>query len=136
MKSKSVAITALVLAVIGLLATVAVFAFQTAINKLGSGEAAAFGSLAVCLVGCVLGWINFKSPEGKVAAILGTLLVVFYVSLLFVPPDRLEKPRRSRKSRTATQQVIKDRREVSPQRHSELPPSDAENGNERRTPNP
>ena len=81
MKSNAVGIAGVVLVLLGLAATVCVFAFQDQIRKLDwiDREAAALGSMAICLVGCVLGWVTFRNPAGRVAAILGTLLVAFYV---------------------------------------------------------
>ena len=38
----------------------------------------AFVTPAICLVGCVLGWCSFKTRPGFAAAVVGTLLVIFY----------------------------------------------------------
>jgi hypothetical protein len=38
----------------------------------------AFVTPAICLVGSVLGWCSFKTRTGFAAAVVGTLLVIFY----------------------------------------------------------
>jgi hypothetical protein len=78
MKSRVLAIVGLVLVILGLLATVAVFAFVQTIREWGDPDNFALGAAVVCLVGCALGWASFKTTEGKAAAIIGSLLVLFF----------------------------------------------------------
>jgi len=80
MNNSAASISALVLVLLGLVATVCVFAFASGIREVDwlDREAAATGVMAICLVGSVLGWIAVKTSAGRVAAVLGTLLMVFY----------------------------------------------------------
>lgn len=81
MRNQALAVVALVVVLLGLLATISLFAFEDGIRKIDwiNMEAAALGSGLICLVGCVLGWASFKAGAGKAAAILGSLLVIFFV---------------------------------------------------------
>ncbi len=81
MNSKLISVSAFVLVLLGLIATLCVFAFQDGIREIKwiDAEAAALGSMIICLVGAVLGWVSCKTSTGKVAGILGTLIVAFYL---------------------------------------------------------
>lgn len=87
---KTVSIFAMVLILLGLIATIGLFAFQEGLQRAGCDmEAAALGVLAACLVACVMGFVSFREPAGKIAAILGALLVAFFVfQFLHVVPDQ------------------------------------------------
>jgi len=80
MKNQAIAISGLVLVVLGIVATVCLFAFEDGIRRLDwvNIEAAALGTGVICLVGGILGWLSVKTSTGKVAAILGSLLVLFF----------------------------------------------------------
>lgn len=81
MNNKFVGASGLVLVLLGLITIVCVFALQDGIQNLDwiDAEAAALGSMVICVVGCILGWVSFRTSTGKVAAVLGTLLLAFYV---------------------------------------------------------
>ncbi|MCE5278187.1 MAG: hypothetical protein ABFD92_04430 [Planctomycetaceae bacterium] len=87
---KTVSIFAMVLILLGLITTIGLFAFRDGLQHAGCDmEAAALGVLAVCLVACVMGFVSFREPSGKIAAILGALLVAFFVfQFLYVAPDQ------------------------------------------------
>ena len=85
MNNKVVAVSGLVLVLLGLIAIACVSALQDGIQKLDwiDAEAAALGSMVICAVGCLLGWVSFRTSTGKVAAVLGTLLLALFVFQLF-----------------------------------------------------
>ena len=91
MNNKFVGASGLVLVLLGLIAIVCVFALQ-GVDWIDA-EAAALGAMVLCVVGCVLGWVSFRTSTGKVAAVLGTLLLAFYVVQVLPvsppPPDHL-----------------------------------------------
>ena len=91
---KAVGLTALILVLVGLLLTIFTFAFHTALTQWGvDAEVLALGSLAVCAIGGLLGWLSFRTSPGKIAAILGSGLLLFYLAVLFHtgrPTERLE----------------------------------------------
>ena len=94
MKSNVIGITGMVLVLLGLIATACIYAFLPGIDKLDwlDAEAAAGGSMVICLLGCVLGWIAFKTSAGRVAAIVGTLLIAFYVFQLLRSSEGAPEP--------------------------------------------
>jgi len=104
MNNRLVGASGFVLVLLGLIAMVCVFVFQDGIQTLNwiDAEAAARGSMILCFVGAVLGWVSFKTSTGKVAGILGSLIVAFYVMLLMQGtepspgplPERLAVPHR------------------------------------------
>jgi len=80
---RTVGLTALILVLVGLLLTIFVFACHNALTKWGvDAEALAWGSLAVCAIGCLVGWFSFRTSHGKIAAIVGSGLVFFYLAML------------------------------------------------------
>ncbi|HUT59306.1 MAG TPA: hypothetical protein VNA25_15765 [Phycisphaerae bacterium] len=93
MKNHALAVSGLVLVLLGLLATISLFVFEPGIRKLDwiDLEAAAVGSAVICLVGCALGWASFKTGTGKAAAILGSLLVLFF-AYQFLRSDARSQP--------------------------------------------
>ncbi|MCE5326851.1 MAG: hypothetical protein LLG01_10585 [Planctomycetaceae bacterium] len=76
---KTVSIAALILVLLGLAATIGLFAFEEGLKHAGCNlDVAALGVLVVCLVACIMGFVSLREPAGKVAAILGALLVGFF----------------------------------------------------------
>ena len=93
MNNRVVSVSSLILVLVGLVATVCLFAFQYSLRKAGCNmEAAAGGTMILCLVGCILGWICFKSAEGKVSAILGTIMVLFFLAVLLYTSGESRQP--------------------------------------------
>ncbi len=92
MNNTFVAVAGFALVLLGLIATVCVFAFQDGIQELEwiDAEAAALGSMVICLAGTILGWICFRNSTGVIAGVLGSLLLAFYVFQLFRVSDTLE----------------------------------------------
>ena len=80
MKNQAIGVSALVLVLLGLVATVCLFAFEEGIRRLEwiDLEMAALGTAIICVVGCALGWVSVKIGAGRAAAILGSLLVLFF----------------------------------------------------------
>ncbi len=78
MKNRVLGTTGLVLVLLGLIATICVFAFERTIRDWGDPEVLALGTAIICLAGCVLGWASFKTAEGKAAAVIGSVLVLFF----------------------------------------------------------
>jgi|GEM_PF-6103506 len=85
MKNKLFGVLGLVMVLFALLATVTMFAFIDGIQKADwiDAEAAVLGAAIICLVGAVLGWVSFRTSAGKLAGILGTMLIALYVFQLF-----------------------------------------------------
>lgn len=81
MRNRTLGITALVLTCLGLAATASLFAFEPGLGQIDwlNPEAAATGVAAICVVGCALGVASFKTRPGLAAAIIGALLVAFFV---------------------------------------------------------
>ncbi len=76
---KTVSIAAMIMVLLGLAATIALFAFEEGLNHAGCNlDAAALGVLAACIVACIMGFVSFRDPAGKVAAILGVAMVAFF----------------------------------------------------------
>lgn len=92
MNNKAMGMTSLMLAILGLLATVCLFAMEPMLHKYLNTEAAALGVGAISLLACVLGWLSFKTGSGKTAAIIGTLLVLFFFVELFWTSDGPARP--------------------------------------------
>ncbi|MCD4824030.1 MAG: hypothetical protein K8S55_05445 [Phycisphaerae bacterium] len=85
MKNRFIACTGLVLVLLGLIATICLVAFATSARQWVDIDVAVLGACFIGLVGCVFGWISFKTVEGKAAAILGTCLLLFFGYLLIAP---------------------------------------------------
>ena len=85
MKNNTLSITAFVIVILAVVATLAMIAFSEGIRKaewmdLESTAKACFG---LAILGCVLGWCAFKRPLGKTSAVLGTIVVAgFFFQLL------------------------------------------------------
>ena len=89
MDNKIVSIAGFILVLIGLVATVCVFAFEDGIRRLGwiDLEVAALGSMVLCVVGAIFGWLSVRTLLGKIAGILGTMLVIFYFVILMMDSE-------------------------------------------------
>jgi len=74
---KTLGLTGLILVVAGLVATVCFVRVELPIHRWVEMDAAASGTLAVCIAGCVLGWRS--SGVGRWVAVLGTPLVVIWL---------------------------------------------------------
>jgi uncharacterized membrane protein YfcA len=85
MNNRAVAIAGLVMALLGLIATICLFAFERGIRDVQwiNLNAAGLGTAVICLVGCILGWASVKSAPGKAATVMGTILVLFFAYQLF-----------------------------------------------------
>jgi drug/metabolite transporter superfamily protein YnfA len=80
MINKPIAYTGLFLVLAGFLSVIGLFAFGERFEWLRhSREGAAWGSLAMCIVGCAFGLINWRTAPGKVAACFGGVLVVLFL---------------------------------------------------------
>ena len=81
MSNRFLAATSLVVVLIGLGAMSAVFVFESALRHSHwiNQDAAAWAAFIICIVGCILGLLSWKHKEGKVASILGSLLVMFFM---------------------------------------------------------
>ena len=79
-RNQAIGIISLVVVLLGLAATVCLFAFEKGIKERGwiNIEAAAWGSCLFCLAGCAMGWVSFRTLAGRLAAVLGTLVLLFY----------------------------------------------------------
>jgi Na+/proline symporter len=86
MNNKLVAVSGFVLVLISLITTVGILAFEESLHELKwmDVEGAALGSVLLCLVGTLLGWISFKNSTGKVAGIIGSLILGFYIILIIM----------------------------------------------------
>jgi len=84
MEQKAISITAIVLTVLALVATICVFAFHRPLENLDvEMEALALGTVAFAVLGLVCGLLSLKTVMGKVAAVLGLLLVLLFAWVLF-----------------------------------------------------
>lgn len=83
MNNRAIGIAGLVMTLLGLVATICIFAFEARLRKTGwiDLDIAALGSACICVVGCILGMVSHKTSEGKVATVLGCLLILFFVYL-------------------------------------------------------
>jgi len=84
MDNKYVSVAGFILVLIGLLSTVCIFAFEDGIRELGwiDLELAALGSMILCTLGAIFGWLSVQTTLGKIAGGLGTALVIFYMVIL------------------------------------------------------
>ncbi len=103
-KRKGFPKTAATLVTLGGVATFVLFVLHRGIERLDilDSEFAAMATMVVVLVGTVLGFISWKSGGGKLAGILGLLILGFYVYVLLASdspsspapgPDRLYLPK-------------------------------------------
>lgn len=78
MKNNGLSITAFVIVIVAIVAMLAMVAFSEGIRKLDwmDLESTAWACFGLAILGCVLGWCAFKRPLGKLAAIIGTIVVV------------------------------------------------------------
>jgi len=91
-KDNVLSITAFVIVVVAIVATLAMIAFSEGIRKVDwmDLEATARACFGLSILGCVLGWCGFKRPLGKAAAIIGTIVVVGFLFQLTASPDRVD----------------------------------------------
>jgi hypothetical protein len=74
---RTLGLTGLIFVVAGLVATVCFVWVELPVHRWGQMDAAACGTLALCLAGCVLCWRS--SGVGRWVAVLGTPLVVIWL---------------------------------------------------------
>ena len=87
MKNNTLSITAFMVVILAIVATLAMVAFARGIRKVEwmDLESTAWACFGLAILGCVLGWCAFKRPLGKTSAILGTMVVAgFFFELLRV----------------------------------------------------
>lgn len=83
MKNNGLSITALAMVILSIVAILVTIAFSEGIRKVDwtDLESIALACFGFAILGCVLGWCAFKRPLGKIAAILGTIVVAaFFLS--------------------------------------------------------
>ena len=81
MKNNGLSITAFVVVIFAIVATLATIAFSEGIRKVDwmDLESTAFACFGLAILGCVLGWCAFKRPLGKLSAILGIVVVAGFL---------------------------------------------------------
>ncbi len=83
MNNKPIAYMGQVLVLASFLATVVLFSLDRGdMPRWLNPNAAAWGCLAVCVVGLIFGVIGWKTTPGKVAACMGGALLVFFLAIL------------------------------------------------------
>jgi len=84
MKNNGLRITAFAAVIFAIVATLAMIVFSEGIRKVDwmDLESTAWACFGLSILGCVLGWCAFKRPLGKLSAILGTIVVVGFLSQL------------------------------------------------------
>lgn len=93
MKNNVLSLTAFVIVIFAIVATLAMIAFSEAIINVDwmNLESAAWACFGLSILGCILGWCSFKRPLGKIAAILGTLMVAGYLFQLLNDTSRRDE---------------------------------------------
>jgi len=84
MKGRAIGLSGCVVVSVGMAATALFCAMARGIWRpdwfpLAQLDAAAIGIAAICLIGCALGWCSFRTRPGRAAAIIGTLLILFWL---------------------------------------------------------
>ena len=85
MKNNLLSITAFIVVILAIVATLAMIAFSDGIRKVEwmDLESTALACFGLAILGCVLGWCAFKRPLGKLSAVIGTMVVAgFLLQLL------------------------------------------------------
>jgi hypothetical protein len=85
MKNNTLSVTAFVIVILAVVATLTMIVFSQGIRKVEwmDLESTAWACFGLAILGSVLGWCAFKRPLGKISAILGTLVVAgFFFQLL------------------------------------------------------
>ncbi|MHC4285961.1 MAG: hypothetical protein ACYSWZ_23760 [Planctomycetota bacterium] len=85
MKNNLLSITAFIVVILAIVATLAMIAFSEGIRKVEwmDLESTALACFVLWILGSVGGWCTFKRPLGKISAILGTVVVAgFLLQLL------------------------------------------------------
>ena len=81
MKDNGLSITAFVVVIFSIIATLAMIAFSEGIRKVDwmDRESTALACFGCVILGTVLGWCAFKRPLGKISALLGTVVVAGFL---------------------------------------------------------
>ena len=85
MKNNLLSITAFIVVILAIVATLAMIAFSEGIRKVEwmDLESTALACFVLSILGSVAGWCTFKRPLGKISAILGTIVFAgFLLQLL------------------------------------------------------
>jgi hypothetical protein len=110
MTNNGLSITAFVIVMVAIVATLATIAFSEGIRTVDwmDLESTAWACFGLAILGCVHGWCAFKRPMGRLSAILGTIVVAgFLFQLLRV--DNPTQPSQIPDSPPKASPLVKER---------------------------